>query len=54
MCLYKMHRLCVNTLLNVGIYIYIVGEDVLSALIREMGKYFFLKTGSDYRRYIIS
>ena len=37
MCLYKeLHRLCVNILLNARLII--VGEDVLCALIREMGK----------------
>ena len=37
MCLYRvLHRLCVNILVNAGLII--VGEDVLCALIREMGK----------------
>ena len=43
MCLYRvLHKLCVNILLNAGLII--VGEDVLCALIRGIGKcYFFGK-----------
>ena len=40
MCLHKaLHKLCVKTLLSVGLNI--VGDDVLCALNREMGKFFF-------------